>query len=124
MKVLLDTHAALWWLSDDERLGADAARLIEDPGNQVLLSAVVVWEIAIKRALGKLRAPADVTSLLLAGGAIGLPVSLDHAAAVEHLPSHHADPFDRLLIAQVSIEDATLLTNDRAVAGYDIATAW
>lgn len=124
MKVLLDTHAALWWLTDDERMGAQAAGLIEDPGNQVLLSAVVVWEIAIKRSLGKLRAPADTTSLLLAGGAIGLPVALDHAAAVEGLPSHHADPFDRLLIAQASIEDATLLTSDRVIAGYDIATAW
>ncbi len=124
MKVLLDTHAALWWVADDQRLGARAAALIEDPGNQVLLSAVVVWEIAIKRALGKLRAPAEVASLLLAGGAVGLPVALDHAAAVEHLPSHHADPFDRLLIAQATIEDATLLTDDRVVASYDIATAW
>jgi PIN domain nuclease of toxin-antitoxin system len=124
MKLLLDTHAALWWLADDDRLGTSATTLIEDPGNHVLLSAVVAWEIAIKRALGKVTAPLDVTKLLLAGGATGLPVSLEHAAGVEALPDHHADPFDRLLIAQALIEGATVITRNAAISSYDVATAW
>ena len=121
MKLLLDTHAALWWLSDDERLGEQAERQLTDDTNQVLLSAAVVWEVAIKRSLGKLEAPDDFAATLLGAGAHGLPISLDHAASVEQLPWHHRDPFDRLLVAQASIEGASIVSSDEAFIPYGVA---
>ena len=124
MKLLLDTHAALWWLSGDERFGRSAADQLTDETNQVLLSAVVVWEIAIKRSLGKLDAPDDLAPTLLGAGAQPLPVTLDHAAAVGELPWHHRDPFDRLLVAQASSERATLVTHDEALRPYGVAVIW
>ena len=124
MKLLLDTHAALWWMSGDDRFGATAERLITSPDTRVLLSAVVVWEVTIKRALGKLEAPDEYAELLLRGGATGLPISLVHAAGVGALPSHHADPFDRLLIAQAVAEHATIVSRDEAFGAYDVAVAW
>jgi PIN domain nuclease of toxin-antitoxin system len=124
VKLLLDTHAALWWLSGDERFGDGAARTLGDETNQVLLSAAVVWEVAIKRSLGKLDAPADLVPVLLGAGVQALPVSLEHAAAVEDLPWHHRDPFDRLLVAQAAIEGATLVSRDEALRPYGVALVW
>jgi PIN domain nuclease of toxin-antitoxin system len=124
LKLLLDTHSALWWLSGDERFGADAARHLSDVTNQVLLSAAVVWEVAIKRSLGKLQAPADFARTLLGAGVQALAVNLDHAAAVEHLPWHHRDPFDRILIAQASIEGASIISRDDALRPYGVALVW
>ena len=92
MKLILDTHAALWWLADDDRMGNEAARQLTDETNQVLLSATVVCEVAIKRRLGKLTAPEDLVPTLLGSGAQPLPVTLEHAAAVESLPQHHQRP--------------------------------
>jgi PIN domain nuclease of toxin-antitoxin system len=124
LKLLLDTHAALWWLTEDERLGEATADRLTDETNQVLLSAAVVWEVAIKRSLGKLRAPEDFAPTLLGAGAQPLPVSLDHAAAVEQLPWHHRDPFDRLLIAQAAIEGAALVSQDAALRPYGVHLVW
>lgn len=124
MRLLLDTHAALWWSDDDPRLGPEADRLIKESESEILLSAVVVWEVAIKRGLAKLDAPAEFGSLVLARGAIALPITLEHAAAAEHLPDHHRDPFDRLLVAQAVAEDATLISRDPAFAPYDVPVAW
>jgi PIN domain nuclease of toxin-antitoxin system len=124
LRLLLDTHAALWFLTDDERLSGSARNQIEDDTNRVLLSAAVVWEVAIKCSLGKLSVPDEYVSLLLAGGAQPLPVSIEHAAAVEHLPWHHRDPFDRLLLAQASMEGATLVSNDAALRPYGVALVW
>jgi PIN domain nuclease of toxin-antitoxin system len=124
LKVLLDTHAALWWLSGDERFGEDAARQLSDDTNHVLLSAAVVWEVAIKRSLGKLESPDDFAATLLRAGAQALPVNLDHAAAVESLPWHHRDPFDRLLVAQASIEGASIVSRDEALRPYDVTLVW
>jgi PIN domain nuclease of toxin-antitoxin system len=124
MKLLLDTHAALWWLSGDDQFGETAARRLADPDSQVLLSAAVVWEVAIKRSLGKLDAPGDFVATLLGGGALPLPVGLDHAAAVEDLPHHHRDPFDRILVAQTTIEGAVLVTRDGAFGAYGIPLIW
>lgn len=90
----------------------------------MLLSAGVVWEIAIKRALGKLEAPVGVERTLLDAGASPLPVSLEHAAAVAHLPPHHRDPFDRLLVAQAQIEGAALVSRDNALRAYDAPVIW
>jgi PIN domain nuclease of toxin-antitoxin system len=124
LKLLLDTRAAIWWLSDDQRLGPAAAAQLSDDSNQVLLSAVVVWEAAIKRSLGKLDIPGDLAATLLAAGALPLPIELDHAAAVATLPHHHRDPFDRLLIAQAAIEGATLVSAHEAMRAYDVPVLW
>jgi len=124
VKLLLDTHAALWWLSDDARLGTRSADLIADPSNEVLLSAAVVWEVAIKRSLGKLDAPGDFTETLLGAGARPLPIALDHANAVADLPWHHRDPFDRLLIAQGAIEQAVLVSDDESLRPYGVPLVW
>jgi PIN domain nuclease of toxin-antitoxin system len=124
LKLLLDTHAALWWLSDDKRVAESTAAYLTDATNQVLLSAAVVWEVAIKRSLGKLEAPDDLAATLLDAGAQALPISLEHAAAVRDLPWHHRDPFDRLLIAQAVLERAAVVSTDPALAPYDITVVW
>lgn len=124
MRLLLDTHAALWWVSGDPRFGRVAEQLMLDADSEVLLSAVVVWEVTVKRALGKLEVPGEWRSLLLSGGARPLPITLDHAAAVGDLPDLHRDPFDRLLVAQAITETATLVSADAALAAYDVAVAW
>lgn len=124
MKLLLDTHAALWFLSGDERLSVNARRHLTDDTNRVLLSAAVVWEIAIKRSLGKLTVPDEYLSLLLDAGVQPLAVTVDHAAAVEHLPPHHRDPFDRMLVSQAAIEGGALVSRDDALRPYDVTLVW
>lgn len=124
MKLLLDTHAALWFLSGDARLSENARRHLTDESNLVLLSAAVVWEVAIKRSLGKLDVPEEYLSLLLGAGVQTLAMSVDHAAAVERLPPHHRDPFDRMLVAQAAIEGAALVSRDDALRPYDITLIW
>lgn len=124
MKLLLDTHAALWFLSGDTRLSENARRHLTDDANVVLLSAAVVWEIASKRSLGKLALPEEYLSLLLGAGVQPLAMSVEHAAAVNHLPSHHRDPFDRMLVAQAGIEHAALVSRDDALLPYDVTLVW
>lgn len=124
MKLLLDTHAALWWLDDDKPIGKAADRELLDDRNHRMLSAVVVWEVAIKRALGKLHAPDGFAETLLEAGVDPLPVTLEHAASVERLPHHHGDPFDRMLVAQATIEDAVIVTRDAALACYGVPLLW
>lgn len=124
MKLLLDTHTALWFLSGDERLSANAKRHLTDDSNRVLLSAAVVWEIAIKRALGKLTVPEEYLALLLDSGVQPLAVSVAHAAAVERLPRHHLDPFDRMLVSQAAIEGGALVSRDEAFRRYGVTLIW
>lgn len=124
MRLILDTHAALWWLADDRRMGAQAALQLDDKTNEVLLSAAVVWEVAIKRGLGKLAAPDGLAETLLAGGAVPLPMTVEHAAAVESLPWHHRDPFDRILVAQTRAEGASLISADDAFRAYGVPLLW
>jgi PIN domain nuclease of toxin-antitoxin system len=124
LKLLLDTHAALWFLSGDERLGENARRHLTDDTNRVLLSAAVVWEIAIKRALGNLVVPDNYLALLLDAGVQPLAVSVAHAAGVEHLPPHHRDPFDRMLVSQAGIEAGALVSHDDALRPYGITLIW
>ena len=90
----------------------------------MLLSAVVVWEIAIKRSLGKLEAPDDLVATLTGAGAQPMPITLEHVAAVEELPPHHRDPFDRLLIAQALEERAAIVSGDPALGDYDVPVIW
>jgi PIN domain nuclease of toxin-antitoxin system len=124
VRLLLDTHTALWWLAGDPRIAGDAERQLSDETNRVLLSAAVIWEVAIKRSLGKLQAPVDLAATLLGAGAQPLPVTLDHAAAVEMLPWHHRDPFDRLLVAQALTENAAIVSQDERLRGYGVPVVW
>jgi PIN domain nuclease of toxin-antitoxin system len=120
MKLLVDTHILLWWL-DDPSLLSDQARLeIADGRNLVFVSAASVWEIAIKRALGKLECPTSIVDAIKDARFAHLPVALEHADAVGTLPPLHRDPFDRLLVAQCACEEMTLVTRDRALADYAI----
>ncbi|HEX5307506.1 MAG TPA: type II toxin-antitoxin system VapC family toxin [Solirubrobacteraceae bacterium] len=124
MRLLLDTHTALWLLADDRRLSEHACELLDDPRNEAVLSAVVVWEVAIKRSLGKLDAPDGFADLLLGGGAAPLPIAIDHARAVRRLPWHHRDPFDRLLVAQAQHERLAILSADEQLAAYGVRVNW
>lgn len=121
MKLLLDTHLLLWAAGQPDRLSADARALLEAPENELWFSAASVWEIAIKRGLGREDFRVDVRLLrrgLLENGYRELPVSSEHAVALDGLPPIHKDPFDRLLVAQAWVEGVTLLTTDAAVAQY------
>ena len=112
MKLLLDTHVVLWWLDDPALLSTSARTAIADPQNTVLVSAAVAWEIAIKRALGKLTAPPDFDTAIQVSGFQALPVTIAHALAAGGLPPHHRDPFDRMLIAQSQHEGCTMVSRD------------
>jgi PIN domain nuclease of toxin-antitoxin system len=116
--LLLDAHTLLWWLADDPALGRSARDAIADPGNEVLVSAVSVWEIEIKRALGKLTAPAGLVEAIEASGIGTLPITADDAEKAGRVPSHHRDPFDRMLIAQAERLDAVVVSRDPAFAPY------
>lgn len=119
MRLLLDTHMLLWWLSDDPLLPSRGGTLIADRRNQVFVSPMSVWEIAIKSQLSKLKADVDeVQMAALRSGLQPLPFTLEHAAAVARLPQHHRDPFDRGLVAQAQVEPLTLLTHDEKLAVY------
>ena len=121
MRLLLDTQIMLWALTGSARLGAAARRLIVDPVNDIYVSTASIWEIAIKHALGRGEMPvsgARAADLCAAAGYRDLPVAWRHAAAVETLPPLHADPFDRILVAQALAEPMRLLSRDAAVAGY------
>jgi PIN domain nuclease of toxin-antitoxin system len=124
MQLLLDTHALLWWLTDSPRLRAAWRRAIGDSQTRVLVSAASIWEIAIKSAMGRLGLdlPQDVALENFAAlcGFEDLPVSARHAAAVLELPPHHADPFDRILVAQARLERLTLVTADKAMRAYEV----
>ena len=121
MKLLLDTHLLLWAAGDPGRLSADARTLIEDPVNELLFSVASLWEIAIKRSLGRSNFRVDARLLrrgLLDNGYHELPIAGEHAVAIEGLPPIHTDPFDRILVAQALVDGITLLTSDRIVARY------
>jgi PIN domain nuclease of toxin-antitoxin system len=120
MILLLDAHVLLWWLADDPTLARDAYDAIASPSSDVIVSAATVWEIAIKREIGKLDAPRDLRMSLEASGLTGLPVTLEDAEGAARLPRHHADPFDRMVIAQARRLGAVIVTRDRAFAAYDV----
>jgi PIN domain nuclease of toxin-antitoxin system len=119
VRLLLDTQALLWWLGDRE-LTKQARDAIADPSNVVAVSAATAWEIGIKKALGKLRAPDDLAAQLSDGGFTPLPISIAHGLAAGALPHHHDDPFDRMLIAQAMTEGLTLVTRDERFAAYGV----
>jgi PIN domain nuclease of toxin-antitoxin system len=122
VRLLLDSHALLWWAANDARLDADARDAINSPGNEVFLSAATAWELAIKVAAGRLEVPDDLVARALREGLRPLPIDLDHATDAAALPPHHRDPFDRMLVAQARGESMTLVTADAAIRRYDVPT--
>ncbi len=121
-RLLLDTHALLWVLDDHDALGESARSAIVDPRNDVFVSAISMWEISIKRSLGKLKAPEDLLSTVEAAGFQELPVTFVHADHAGGLPPHHRDPFDRMLVAQAQVEGLTIVTHDSVIAKYGVRT--
>ncbi len=128
MRVLLDTHAFLWWVLDDDRLSQKARSVISKKSNEILLSAISGFEIAIKASLDKLELPSNpgsfVTEQLGLNGIKQLPVSMEHSLAVFDLPTYHRDPFDRLIVAQACVEKLPVITMDYQIARYDIDIIW
>ena len=121
MRLLLDTHILLWMSGFDDRLGPNSRKAIGDPANSRYLSVASVWEIAIKCATGKLIFPiARLDALLDDLATISLPITNAHAIAAGALPRHHADPFDRMLVAQAWVEGLILVTADPAMTRYEV----
>lgn len=127
MKLLLDTHALLWWWLDDPQLSVAAREAIASPANTVLVSSASSWEIATKQRGGKLGLPQATerfSELVAADGFVVLPISVAHALRAGSHPAAHRDPFDRMLAAQAEIEAACLVTNDPAMAAFSCVTLW
>jgi PIN domain nuclease of toxin-antitoxin system len=122
MRLLLDAHALLWWLADDPSLDRDARALIADPTNEVIVSAVTVWEIAIKRAIGKLSAPNGLAAVIEQSGFIEAPVTAADAERAGGLEAIHRDPFDRMLVAQAVRLRAVVVTRDPVFGRYGTET--
>jgi len=122
MRLLLDSHALLWWLAGDPTLRPEAVAIIAEPASEVFVSAATAWEIAIKQSLGKLEAPTDLEAQLHANGFEPLPITVSHAYAAGTLPLHHDDPFDRMLVAQADAEGLTVVTRDARIADYGVPT--
>ena len=127
-RVLLDTHALLWWLSDDPRLSAPARRVIGNPGTMVYVSAATAWEVSTKYRLGKLPEHGGVATGLAehvaAQGFVALEITLDHGLRAGALPGPHRDPFDRMLIAQAQAERLPLISNETPFDAYGVTRIW
>lgn len=122
MRLLLDTHVLLWWLGNHPSLGTLAASAIADPDSAVFVSAATAWEISMRKSLGKLKAPSDLEARLESHRLEPLPIAIAHAVEAGALPRHHDDPFDRMLVAQASLEQLTIVTRDRQFDLYGVPT--
>ena len=125
MRILLDTHALLWAMATPKRLPKRAATAIRDPANEVFVSAVSTWEIAIKGSLGRIDADvAEIAAAFDEAGIVDLPVAVAHTLLLREMPPHHRDPFDRLLIAQALANGLTIATRDPAFGAYGAHVIW
>jgi PIN domain nuclease of toxin-antitoxin system len=128
MKVLLDTHTFLWWITDDRRLSLRAREVISNEENELFISAATGWEIAIKVRIGRLELPDDpqrfVPEQLRINAFKPLPIGMDHALHVSILPDHHRDPFDRMLIAQAQVEGMPIVSADPNIEKYQVEVIW
>lgn len=129
MRVLLDTHVFLWWITDDPRLSPKARQIIGTGTNDLFLSAASGWEIAIKAGLGRLQLQENklerfMTDQLALNAIASLPVQMSHALHVYSLSPHHRDPFDRLLVAQAQLEDLPIITSDPLIEQYPVTIIW
>jgi PIN domain nuclease of toxin-antitoxin system len=122
LKLLLDTHTMIWVFSEPRLLSTQARDAISSEENDVFVSVISPWEIAIKRAKKRLHAPEDLDDAVEAHQFQLLPVQLRHTKAIGSMPNHHGDPFDRMLVAQAIIDGLTLVTSDRALRRYPVAT--
>jgi PIN domain nuclease of toxin-antitoxin system len=124
-RLLLDTNAFLWWLSDNHKLKPDARRLISEPTALVHVSAATIWEVAIKARLGRVNpGTKHLDQEIPANHFSELEITASHALAAGNLPLHHDDPFDRMLIAQAQLEELTIVTHDEAFAAYKVPIIW
>jgi PIN domain nuclease of toxin-antitoxin system len=124
---LLDTHTLIWLDQDHSKLSTAAARFIQDPGNDIVVSVMSVWEMVIKLQTGKIQLPDPVAALISRQAANGIRlmgVELSHVLAVETLPNPHRDPFDRIIVAQAIVEGAVLLTADKVFQQYPVTVVW
>ncbi len=122
MNLLLDTHVLLWWLDDPTTLlSKQALTTIRDSDNEIIVSVVSAWEIAIKKALNKLEAPEDLKKMIVDSGFELMLVDYEHVWQVKDLPLHHRDPFDRLLVSQATVENLTLVTRDPKLKPYNVS---
>ena len=128
MKLLLDTHAFIWWDSEPQALSQRVLMLCQDPENELLVSVVSLWEIQIKSHLGKVRLRLPLAELVQAqqeaNGMSVLPISPSHVYALDELPPYHKDPFDRLLVAQAKVEKLRLISNDEIEKKYPVEVEW
>ena len=127
MKLLLDTHTFIWFVENDESLPASLKTQIEDTDNEIFISIVSLWEIAIKTSLGKLEMAIDLPSIINKieeNGFVILPIFPEHTVCVASLPFHHKDPFDRILIAQTMIEKLTIISKDGIFNSYGVDWIW
>ena len=128
MRALLDTHAFLWLVEGDSRLSPVARDVMSSPKNDLVLSAASVWEIVIKAGTGNLRLAIEpdqyIRKYLGVYSIQALDITHQHALAIRHLPSHHRDPFDRMIVAQATIENLPVITNDGLIRQYDVKVIW
>jgi PIN domain nuclease of toxin-antitoxin system len=124
VRLLLDTNAFLWWRDGSPQVSARAREEVRNPDNDIVVSIVSAWEIAIKRGIGKLQFLEDFEAVMSEEAFNLLPIAYSHLRALELLPLRHRDPFDRLLIAQSIAEDLPVVTNDEKFALYDVKTFW
>ncbi len=124
MRLLVDTHVLLWWLADDRKLATGAREIIANPDNDVLVSSASVWEISIKRTLGRLEIELDdLEDAIARNGFRSLPIGFTHALTAGRLPNVHRDPFDRMLVAQASVEELRVVSHDRVFDRYGLSAA-
>lgn len=123
MKLLLDTHVFLWWRTESPRLGRRARERIAT-AETVWVSAATAWEVAIKQSLGRLHLEEHLASMVEESEFTPLNITFEHAERAGVLPAHHADPFDRMLVAQALVEGAMLVTHDRQLEPYDVPVVW
>lgn len=124
MRLMLDTHALIWALEGSARLSKTARRAIEDPDNDILVSAVSAWEIAIKQAMGRLQVPSGLSEAVDDAGFTRKALGFAEAKRLQGLPAHHNDPFDRMLICHALEERCAIVTKDALIARYAIETLW
>ncbi len=122
MRLLLDTHVAVWWFNDPGKVRTDARAALEDSSNEAFLSAASVWEAGLKQTTGRLDLPRQLDDLGRSGGFVELPISWAHARVAAELPRLHGDPFDRMLVAQAVLEDLVIVTRDSLIRQYPVAT--
>lgn len=120
MNYLLDTHVLLWWLSEPQKLSEKAQEIIRDRANIIYVSSASIWEMAIKKSIGKLTLPHNLLATITAEFFKFLPILPEEALGVADLPLLHADPFDRLLVIQAKLQDLVLITNDEKITQYPV----